>query len=175
MNRTTDQFNIIPFLCTKHCTSSYIKVVPTCFGHHVWSSSRCTCHTSFMHSTRVRLRNTHRGHVRELHLQFDCKWRCWRCLQAGSLRTLLYAFPLYIGADKSLARPGTKEANVSVRMAWISFGVLPRRKKKTWRHLASQCCWNRARSWHASELVSFLVGLRTYQHPVLILPALFTC
>jgi len=28
----------------------------------------------------------------------------------------------------------------------------------------SWCCWNRARPWHASELVSFLVGLRTYQH-----------
>ena len=29
----------------------------------------------------------------------------------------------------------------------------------------SRCCWNHARPWHASELVSFLVGLRTYQHP----------
>jgi len=28
------------------------------------------------------------------------------------------------GADKSLARPGRNEANVSVRMAWISFGAL---------------------------------------------------
>ena len=37
--------------------------------------------------------------------------------------------------------------------------------KKTWWQLASRCCWNRARPWHASELVSFLVGLRTYQHP----------
>ena len=36
--------------------------------------------------------------------------------------------------------------------------------KTTWWQLASGCCWNRARSWHASELVSFLVGLRTYQH-----------
>jgi len=36
--------------------------------------------------------------------------------------------------------------------------------KKTWRQPASRCCWNRARQWHASELVSFLVGLRTYQH-----------
>ena len=35
----------------------------------------------------------------------------------------------YRGADKSLARPGRKQANVSVRMAWISFGALPRRKK----------------------------------------------
>jgi len=33
------------------------------------------------------------------------------------------------GADKSLARPGRKEANVSVRMAWISFGALPCRKQ----------------------------------------------
>jgi len=38
-------------------------------------------------------------------------------------------------------------------------------KKKTWWQLASRCCWNRARPWHVSELVSFLVGLRTYQHP----------
>ena len=36
----------------------------------------------------------------------------------------------YRGADKSLARPGRKQANVSVRMAWISFGALPCRKKK---------------------------------------------
>jgi len=49
-------------------------------------------------------------------------------------------------------------------MAWISFGALPCWKKKLWQ-LASRCCWNRARPWHASELVSFLVGLRTYQHP----------
>ena len=32
-------------------------------------------------------------------------------------------------ADKSLARPGRKQANVSVRMAWISFGFLPCKKK----------------------------------------------
>ena len=34
------------------------------------------------------------------------------------------------GADKSLARPRRKQANVSVRRAWISFGALPCRKKK---------------------------------------------
>ena len=71
----------------------------------------------------------------------------------------------YRDPDKSLARPGRKQANVSVRMAWISFGALPCRGKKTWWQLASRCCWNRARPWHASELFSFLVGLRTYQHP----------
>ena len=74
---------------------------------------------------------------------------------------------IYRGADMSLARPGKKQANVSVRMAWISFGALPCRKKKTWQ-LASRCCRNRARPWHASELVSFLVGLRTYQHPGIV-------
>jgi len=37
--------------------------------------------------------------------------------------------------------------------------------KKTWWQLASRCCWNRARPWHASELVSFLVVRRSYQHP----------
>ena len=49
-------------------------------------------------------------------------------------------------------------------MVWISFGTLPCRKK-TWWQLASQCCWNCVCPWLASELVSFLVGLRTYQHP----------
>ena len=34
------------------------------------------------------------------------------------------------GADKCLARPGRKQANVSVRMEWISFGDLPCREKK---------------------------------------------
>ena len=38
-------------------------------------------------------------------------------------------------------------------------------ENKPWWQLASRCCWNHARPWHASELVSFLVGLRTYQHP----------
>ena len=36
----------------------------------------------------------------------------------------------YRDAGKSLAQPGRKQVNVSVRMAWISFGVLPCRKKK---------------------------------------------
>jgi len=68
------------------------------------------------------------------------------------------------GADKSLTRPGRKQTNVSIRMAWISFDALPCRKKLD-DSSQTRCCWNRARPWHASELVSFLVGLRTYQHP----------
>ena len=34
--------------------------------------------------------------------------------------------------------------NVSIKMAWIFFGALPCRKKKTW-ELASPCFWNGAR------------------------------
>jgi len=37
---------------------------------------------------------------------------------------------IYRTADKFLARPGRKQANVSVRIAGISFGDLPCRKKK---------------------------------------------
>ena len=42
---------------------------------------------------------------------------------------LLESYAAYRGADKSLARPGRKQANISVRMAWISFGALPCRKR----------------------------------------------
>ena len=51
-------------------------------------------------------------------------------------------------------------------MAWISFGALPCKGGAggTWWQLASRYCWNRARPWHPSELVFFLVGLRTHQH-----------
>ena len=37
--------------------------------------------------------------------------------------------PMYRGADKFLARPGRKQSNVSFRMAFISFGALPCRKR----------------------------------------------
>ena len=64
------------------------------------------------------------------------------------------------GADKSLARPEWKQANVCQNGVFPSAPCLA--GKKTWWQLASRCCWNSARPWHASELVSFLVGLRTY-------------
>ena len=71
---------------------------------------------------------------------------------------------IYRVADKSLAQAGRKQSNVSHGKLWIPFGALPCRKKNWWQ-LASRCCWNRARPWRASELVSFLAGLRTYQPP----------
>ena len=45
----------------------------------------------------------------------------------------------------TVAYDGAYSPNVSLRMTWIYFGVLPYRKKKTWWQLASLCCWNRAR------------------------------
>jgi len=44
----------------------------------------------------------------------------------------------------TVAYDGAYSPNVCIRMAWISFGALPCRKK-TWWQLASRCCWNRAR------------------------------
>ena len=40
---------------------------------------------------------------------------------------------------------GACSPNISIRMAWISFGALPCRRKKVWWQLASPSCWNRAR------------------------------
>ena len=68
---------------------------------------------------------------------------------------------IYRGAGKSLATLGRKQTNISARMVFASAPCLER-KKKTWWQLASRCCRNRARPWHASKLFSFLVGLRTY-------------
>ena len=59
-------------------------------------------------------------------------------------------------------------------MAWISFGALPcKGKNETWWQLTSRYCWKRVLSWLASELLSFIVGLRTFQHPVSVQHSLF--
>ena len=50
------------------------------------------------------------------------------CLNFIRLASIELEF--YRGDDKSLARPGKKQANISVRMACISFGALPCRGKK---------------------------------------------
>jgi len=49
---------------------------------------------------------------------------------------------------------------------WREFPLAPCfAGKEIWWQLAFRFCWNRARPLHATKLVSFLVGLRTYQHP----------
>ena len=44
----------------------------------------------------------------------------------------------------TVAYNGACSPNISMRMAWISFGASPCRGGN-WRQLASRCCWNRAR------------------------------
>ena len=57
-----------------------------------------------------------------------CKVRWLVQLHAFS-HNLTPVCTLYRGTDKSLARPGRKQANVSIRMAWISLGAMPCRKR----------------------------------------------
>jgi len=73
--------------------------------------------------------------------------------------------PYYRGADKSLARPGRKQAIVSVRMVWISFGALPCRKKKNLT-TARVSMLLKSRTSLTCFRACFLPGwLRTYQYP----------
>ena len=68
----------------------------------------------------------------------------------------------YRCADNSLARPGRKQSTVSAIIMWISFVALPCRINLdvTSRLHVGEIVL----PWHASELNSFLFGLRTYQY-----------
>ena len=72
----------------------------------------------------------------------------------------------YRGADKSLVRAGRKQANVFVRMAWISFGALPCRGK--WKlDGSSRLDVVEIAGVHdmLPSLFHSLSRLRTFQHP----------
>jgi len=75
----------------------------------------------------------------------------------SSIRNLRKHHAVVQGADKSLARPGKKQDNVSVRMAWISFGALPCRKKNL-DDSSRLDVVEIARPWYASKFVSSLEG-----------------
>jgi len=64
--------------------------------------------------------------------------------RAGSGASQVEKSPCLNWATQFLMMPydGVCFPDVSLRMAWISFGALPCRKKKTWWHLESPCCWN---------------------------------
>ena len=77
----------------------------------------------------------------------------------------------YRGADKSLARPGRKQANVSFRMAWISFGAWPCRKRNLMTARVSMslksrasltCFWACSIPGRAKELITSPVKLQQY-------------
>jgi len=52
-----------------------------------------------------------------------------RCTFTAFYELNLYVQCRFMSVSSGLARPGRKQANVSARMAWISFGALPCRKK----------------------------------------------
>jgi len=87
-------------------------------------------------------------------------YRFWKVFPS-----IIRSSKLYWGAVKSLARPGRKQTNVSVRMAWISFGALPCRE----RNLVTARVWIllKLRASLTCFRACFLPGpsLRTYQHP----------
>jgi len=58
----------------------------------------------------------------------------------------------YRGADKSLARPGRKQ-DVSVRMAWISFGALPCRENILMAARVSILLKSRAVKWATAAFI----------------------
>jgi len=91
---------------------------------------------------------------------FWCDVRTWK------QKRKTVTFSIYRGADKSLAQPGRKQANVSVRMAWISLGALYCRGKKLDNSSRLDVVEIALFAWLASELFSFLFGLSTYQHLV---------
>ena len=81
-----------------------------------------------------------------------------------SLRKALRILAEYRDADKSPARPGRKQDDISVRMSWISFSALPCRVEKLDDSSRLDVVEIARVAWYASELIAFLVGLRTYQH-----------
>ena len=63
--------------------------------------------------------------------EWDNRHRQWQATGGSDIRVEKNCIYSDIkSAVKSLARPGRKQANVSVRMAWISFRALLCRKKK---------------------------------------------
>jgi len=103
---------------------------------------RCTTSNVESHSTR----HSAVPHQMSSHIRHDipvyqikCRFTLNTSLRCTRANVELHSTPLsalpdrmsnYRVADKSLARPARKQTNVSVRMAWISFGALLCRKNK---------------------------------------------
>ena len=71
---------------------------------------------------------------------------------------------IYRSAGKSLARPGTKQARNHVRDA-RGFNNIETRAVINFFFCKSRCRRKFVSFWQKHYLVSFLIGLRTYQHP----------
>ena len=95
-----------------------INLVKAAGGHYLLTAMI----TPGVHKKK-RLRNTSSPKWRT---QYNTHGLC----TPGMGGTLALRIVIYRVADKSSARPGRKQANVSVRMAWIAFGALPCRGEK---------------------------------------------
>ena len=72
---------------------------------------------------------------------------------------------VYRGADKFLARPGRKQARKHVRGARDFNNMETRAVIKFFSPCKARLRRKLTLFWQKHQLVSFLVGLRTYQHP----------
>ena len=79
-------------------------------------------------------------------VHFVTFWLMTPYIRASGYQCLLFIIctNIHRGADKSLARPGRKKDNVSIRMAWISFGALSCKKKNLMRSRVSMLLKSRA-------------------------------
>jgi len=116
---------------------------PPPHNKYSWCSVRCETEWSGPHRHSATGRNTSMENSSDTigNLTRDlpgCVAQCFNQLRhfTASLHVLWNNRVLrhYWGADKSSARPGRKQANASVRMAWISFGALPCFAGEKW-------CW----------------------------------
>jgi len=112
--------------CTKnvswvhYCRRTQLKGTVMLFVFQIQKIAGVSCFWS--HSANIKTDTPHRSSISFLRRGGGGLTEC--------IESLKVAYGYYRGTDKSLARPGRKKANVSVRMAWISFGALPCRKKK---------------------------------------------
>jgi len=98
-----------------YCKRTQLKGTVLLFVFQIQKIAGALCFWS--HSANIRSDTPHNSSISFLRRGGGWVTEC--------IKSLKVAYGYYRGADKSLARPGRKQATVSVRMAWISFGALP--------------------------------------------------
>ena len=123
------------------------------FWTHFSESFRMSKSSWMMDRTRSRVITSCSGlDLAEIRRSSKISSRIWSIISGvvtvlcrpGRGATQVEKWPRWICATHCLtvAYDGACSPNVPFRIAWISFGALPFRGKKTWRQLAFRCCWN---------------------------------
>ena len=107
---------------------------------------------------------TQHGYHRDIHITSRAFGTSYATIYTFSKELYYYYYYYYYIPEIRYYQEGNKLMFLSEWCEFPSATCLAGKKKTSWQ-FASRFCWNRARSWHASEPVSFLVRLRTYQHP----------